>query len=148
VALARPWLFIAALMTSIEETFDALHKSLPFTWNGDEKYDTVNPFGDPRQLQYHALWTFDTQNDVLRYTNRDGCSQILLGLLRDRFVSLADMESVDGPVASSLDPTFDSKMSSWKPQIEVMTECVLLHIAYFAIFITSGGTFFEIVTTL
>ncbi|KAF2810984.1 uncharacterized protein BDZ99DRAFT_475845 [Mytilinidion resinicola] len=67
-----------------DATFDALHKSLPFMWNNDEKYDTVNPFGDPRQLQYHALWTFDTQNDVLRYTSRHGCSQIPLALLRER----------------------------------------------------------------
>jgi hypothetical protein len=34
---------------STEGTFDALHKLLPFEWNDDEKYDTVNPFGDPRQ---------------------------------------------------------------------------------------------------
>ncbi|OCK76592.1 hypothetical protein K432DRAFT_360103 [Lepidopterella palustris CBS 459.81] len=106
-------------MTFIEATFDALHKSLPFKWNDHEKYDTVNPFGDPRQLQYHALWTFDTQNDVLRHTNRDGCSQIRLALLRERVVSLADMESLGGPIPLPLEPTFDSELLYWKPQVEV-----------------------------
>lgn len=128
---SHPWLFITALMASIEATFDALHQSLPFKWNDDEKYDTVNPFGDHRQLQYHALWTFDNQNDVLRYTNRDGCSQILLSLLRGRVVSLDDMESLGGPVPLPLEPTFDSEMSSWKPQLMVdhriraFTHCLL-----------------------
>ncbi len=106
-------------MTSIEATFDALHKSLPFKWNNDEKYDTVNPFGDPRQLQYHALWTFDTQNDVLRYTNCDGCSQIPLTLLRERAISLADMESLGGPVPLPSGPAFKSEMPYWKPQVKV-----------------------------
>ena len=115
----RPWPFKTALITSIEASFDALHKSLPFEWSDDEKYDIVNPFGDPRQLQYHALWTFDTQNDVLRYTNRDGCSQILLTLLRERVVSLADMESLGGPVPLPVEPTFNLEMPYWKPQFKV-----------------------------
>ncbi|KAJ4364140.1 hypothetical protein N0V83_009595 [Neocucurbitaria cava] len=102
-----------------EGTFDALHKRLPFKWNDDEEYDTVNPFGDPRQLLYHALWTFDTQNDVLRYTNANRCSQVPLGLLRERPVSLADMEQLGGPVPAPLKHTFDSDTPYWKPQIEV-----------------------------
>lgn len=56
---------------------------------------------------------------MLRYTNRDGCSQIPLALLRERIVSLADMESLSGPVPLPLEPTFDSEMPYWKPQVEV-----------------------------
>lgn len=106
-------------MTSTEATFDTLHKKLPFRWNDDEKYDIVNPFGDGRQYQYHALWTFDTQSDVLRYTNRDGCSQIPLALLRKRIVSLADMQPLGGPIPLPLEPTIDSQMPCWKPQFKV-----------------------------
>jgi len=86
------------LLTPIDATFDALHKRLPFKWNKDEVYDTVNPFGDDRQARYHVLWTFDTENDVLRYTNHEGCSQIPLALLRERIVSLTHMEPLGGPV--------------------------------------------------
>ncbi|KAF1948553.1 hypothetical protein CC80DRAFT_431300, partial [Byssothecium circinans] len=97
----------------------ALHKSLPFTWNYDEKYDTVNPLGDSRQIQYHALWTFDIPNDVLQYTNRGRRSQIRLSLLQERVVCLADMESLGGPIPPPLEPTLDSKLPYWRPQVPV-----------------------------
>ncbi|KAI9713584.1 MAG: hypothetical protein M1820_000966 [Bogoriella megaspora] len=105
-----------------EATFDALNKSLPFRWFPDEHpgaYDVLNPFGDRREIQYDALWTFDTQNDVLRYTNRNRCSQIRLGLLRERTVSLEDMELLGGSVPVPAEPTFESEMPRWKPQIKV-----------------------------
>jgi hypothetical protein len=86
-------------LPSIENTFDALHQRLLFKWNDDEKYDTVNLFGetefhvmqaykDMRQGQYRALWIFDTHNNVLRYTSANRCSQIPLSLLRERAVSV------------------------------------------------------------
>lgn len=103
-----------------EETFDALHKHLPFEWKDDEKYDTVNPFGDRRDQQCHALWTFDTRNDMLRYTSATRCSQISLHLLRERAVSPADMEPIPGPIISGpLEYTFDSETPFWKPHVEV-----------------------------
>ncbi|KAH9865885.1 hypothetical protein J1614_009472 [Plenodomus biglobosus] len=106
-------------MPYTERTFNALHKHLPFTWN-DKRYDTVNPFGDPRQLQYHALWTFDTQNDMLRYTNADVFRQIPLALLRERGTgSLADMESLGGPVPALPEHTFDLEKRYWEPHAKV-----------------------------
>lgn len=106
-------------LPSTERTFDALHKHLSFKWNDEEKYDTVNPFRDPRQYQYHALWTFDTRNDVLRYTSADRCSQIPLGLLRERAASLADMEPLGGPIPVSLEHTFVSETPCWKTHVGV-----------------------------
>ncbi|ORY05069.1 hypothetical protein BCR34DRAFT_572300 [Clohesyomyces aquaticus] len=102
-----------------EGTFGALHKSLPFKGNADENYDTVNPFGDSRYYQYHALWTFDTQIDMLRYTNVNRCSQIPLGLLRERAVSLANMELLGGPVPVPLEHTLDPDTPYWRPQLEI-----------------------------
>jgi hypothetical protein len=96
-----------------------LHKDLPFKWNDDEKYDIVNPFGNIRQIQYHALWTFDIGNDVLRYTNLDVCRQISLAFLRERVVSLDDMKPLGGPVPPPAEPDFDSETLLWRPQAKV-----------------------------
>lgn len=74
-----------------EATFDALHSYLPFTWSNEETYDMINPFGDDRDWEYHAIWTFDTQNDVLYYTNHDSRRKVSMTLLRKRVVSLAGM---------------------------------------------------------
>lgn len=99
-------------------TFDTLHKQLPFKWNDDKKYDIINPFGDPRELQYHALWTFDTQNNLLRYTNANSRRQMPLALLRERTVSLGDMISIGGPIPVPMECKLDST-PEWKPQIQV-----------------------------
>jgi hypothetical protein len=55
----------------------------------------------------------------LRHTNRDSCSQIPLALLREGVVSMADMESLGGPVSLPSEPTFESEMPHWKPQVKV-----------------------------
>lgn len=108
-------------MPSTEETFDILHKRLRCYWTEGEKYDTIEPFGDSRQLRYHAFWTFDTPNDVLRRTDANSRSQIPLALLRERTASLADMESTGGPVPVpvALEYPLHSEKPYWKPQIKV-----------------------------
>ncbi|KAF2475476.1 uncharacterized protein BDR25DRAFT_310840 [Lindgomyces ingoldianus] len=110
-------------MKFIEETFDVLHKSLTFKWNDGEKYATANPFGDPRQFQYHTPWIFDTQNDVLRDTNCGGCSQIPPALFRERVVNISDMESIGGLVPLPFEPTFDSEMPSWDRNLTQILRC-------------------------
>jgi hypothetical protein len=79
----------------------------------------MQAYKDMRQGQYRALWTFDTQNDVLRYTNANRCSQIPLSLLRERVVSLADMEPLGGPIPVPLEHTFVSETPYWKPHVVV-----------------------------
>ncbi|KAH7389436.1 hypothetical protein DE146DRAFT_747597 [Phaeosphaeria sp. MPI-PUGE-AT-0046c] len=91
-----------------EETFDVLHKRLPFEWDDKEKCDT-----------YHALWTFDTLNDVLRYTSANRCSQIPLGLLRERAVSQANMEPLGGPLPVPLEHALHSETPYWRPHARV-----------------------------
>lgn len=110
---------MAVLIASIDATFDALLDHLPFTWVEHERYDTVSPFGDSRAFQYQALWTFDTHDDLLRFVNRNGRSQIPLALLRERAVSLADMESLGGPFPKPVEPTLDSDLPYWQPKIVV-----------------------------
>lgn len=102
-----------------ETTFDPLRKNLPFKWYDDEKFDTANPFGDSRQIQYHALWTFDTQRCTLRLTNAKGRWQIPFARLRKRPVSLDDMQLLGGPVPVLPEPVLDKSISYWKPQIVV-----------------------------
>nr|POE72074.1 hypothetical protein CFP56_11950 [Quercus suber] len=104
-----------------EETFGALRKNLPFLWHDDEVYDTVNPFGDRRQTQFHALWKFDTRRDLLYYNNWRYRSLMSLSLLRNRVVSMADMEFLGGPVPNSLPlkPERYVKEAYWKPKIEI-----------------------------
>jgi hypothetical protein len=114
----RPSEFKLRLIRSSDATYDALLSEIPFKWNDDEYYDTVNPFGDLRQIDYDALWTFDIANDVLRYTNCSRCSHISLSLLRRGGVSLADMEALGGPVPDPLTPTFDPATQYWEPQVE------------------------------
>ncbi|KAF1959408.1 hypothetical protein CC80DRAFT_406620, partial [Byssothecium circinans] len=97
----------------------ALRKDLPFTWNKEEVYDTVNPFGDPRQGDFESLWTFDIDNDTLLHTNRYRRTQISLALLRDRPVTLADMTYLGPPVPSPVDPTAGLTEPYWKPQVQV-----------------------------
>ncbi|KAF2785936.1 hypothetical protein K505DRAFT_380591 [Melanomma pulvis-pyrius CBS 109.77] len=102
-----------------DATFDALHAGLPFKWTETEPYDTVNPFGDFRQIDFKALWTFDLPNDILLYINRHHRAHIPLGVLRSSPVTLGDMESLGPPVPPLLHPTLDSAMPCWKPQIQV-----------------------------
>ncbi|KAF2493951.1 hypothetical protein BU16DRAFT_60318 [Lophium mytilinum] len=102
-----------------DATFDALYNTCPFRWSDGDMYDTIVPFGDEREAQYQSLWTFDIQNDVLRYTNRDGCSQIPLALLRERAVSLSDMKPLEGPLPLPFKPAFDPEGPYWEPQIKV-----------------------------
>ncbi|KAF2249461.1 Cryptochrome/photolyase FAD-binding domain-containing protein [Trematosphaeria pertusa] len=106
-------------LTLTDATFDALHAGIPFKWTEAEPYDTVNPFGDFRQIDFKALWTFDIQNDVLLHINRHHRAQIPLGVLRSRPVTLGDMEPLGPPVPPLLHPTLDSGMPCWKPQIQV-----------------------------
>ena len=79
----------------------------------------MNPFGDRRQGDYHALWTFDIDNDTLLHTNRHRRCRIPLALLRERIVTLADMKPLGPPVPLPLEPGVDSETRFWKPQIEV-----------------------------
>ncbi|OCK78658.1 hypothetical protein K432DRAFT_417860 [Lepidopterella palustris CBS 459.81] len=55
------------------------------------------PFGDDRHGLYLALWTFDIENDALLYVDRHHRSWIPLTLLRERNMTLADMESLGPP---------------------------------------------------
>ncbi|KAF2762626.1 hypothetical protein EJ05DRAFT_506330 [Pseudovirgaria hyperparasitica] len=101
-------------------TFDTLHADLPFRWREAEPYDIVNPFGDFREIDFKALWTFDFQNDVLIYINRHHRARIPLGVLRSSPVTLGDMESLGPPVPSLLHPTLEpSVVPCWKPQVQV-----------------------------
>lgn len=104
-----------------EETADVLRKELPFRWFDSKPYDTINPFGDARQTQYHSLWRFDTQKDLLHHINRSHQRQMPLALLRSRMVSMADMELLGGPVPalSAMETEWSPEASYWKPSFEI-----------------------------
>jgi hypothetical protein len=99
--------------------FGPLRKQLPFKWHDDEKYDTVNPFGDIRDIQYHAQWTFDIRDCTLNYIDARGHRQLPFARLQDRPLSLADMQLLGGPVPMFSVPTLGSITSYWEPKIEV-----------------------------
>jgi hypothetical protein len=99
--------------------FEALHKDLPFQWCKEALYDTVNPFGDMRQVDYKTLWTFNIVNGTLLYTNRHCSSKIRLDYLRSRPISLPDFEYLGPPVPSLLHLTMSSSMPYWIPDIQV-----------------------------
>lgn len=100
-----------------------MHKELPFHWYDGQLYDTVNPFGDSRQSQYRSLWTFDTQKDLLHHINRSHRSQVPLSSLRERTVSMADMEVLGGPVPApaplALETESGPEASYWKPDFKI-----------------------------
>jgi len=106
-------------LTFTDTTLDTLHSRVPYEWIETEPYDTVNPFGDYRGMDYKALWTFDLQNDVLIYINRHRRAQIPLSVLRSRPVTLDDMETLGPPVPPLLHPTLDPAVPCWKPQVQV-----------------------------
>lgn len=107
------------LKLQTDETFKTLHKRLPFVWLETEPYDTVNPFGDFRGIDFKALWNFDIQNDTLTYINRDRRAQISLDVLRSRPVTLDDMKTLGPPVPPSIHPRLDPAIPHWKPHVQV-----------------------------
>jgi hypothetical protein len=96
-----------------------LRRDLPFKWFKSEWYDTVNPFGDIRQIQYRTLWTFDMENDVLIHTNRNGRRKLPLPLLVERTVSLDDMQIPGLPFPQLLRPTKVLERQVWESKVEV-----------------------------
>jgi hypothetical protein len=108
-------------LTVTDTTFDKLHSRLPYKWIETEPYDTVNPFGDSRAIDFKALWTFDIQKDLLIHINRRRRAHISLSVLRSRPVTLGDMETLGPPVPPLLPvpSTLDSAVPCWKPQVQV-----------------------------
>lgn len=96
-----------------------LHKALPFTWSDHEWYDTVNLFGDSRQIQYRTLWTFDLVEDVLIHTNASGRRKLSLQSLRDQRVKLSEMQTMDTQALHLLSPTTRSLGEIWKPDLVI-----------------------------
>jgi hypothetical protein len=99
--------------------FAPLRERLPFKWSDEDKYDTVIPFGDSRGTQYHAQWTFDIRDCTLHHANSTGRRQMPFSRLRERPVSLADMQLLGGPVPELSVPALDTVTSSRKPKLEV-----------------------------
>jgi hypothetical protein len=108
-----------ALTDTTFDTLGTLHSHLPCQWIETEPYDTINPFGDSRGIDFKALWTFDIQNDVLIYISRDRRAQISLSVLRSRPVTLDDMETLGPPLPPLLHPMLDPAVPCWKPQVQV-----------------------------
>jgi hypothetical protein len=98
-----------------------LSKLLPFGWFDTEYYDTVCPFDDDRSSGYHAIWTFDAAEGVLRYTNHKCSRQISFATLRQRPVTFRDMQPVNLLVDSipAIGPAFGPDVTFWQPPVKV-----------------------------
>jgi hypothetical protein len=103
-----------------EPSFDALSKPLPFGWFDIEYYDTIYPFDDDRSDGYHAMWTFDAVEGVLRYTNHKCSRQISFAALRQRPVAFHEPQPVNIPVVSipAIGPAFGPDVAFWQPPVE------------------------------
>lgn len=97
--------------------FEALYTKLPYKW--EKVYDTINPFGDYRQVVFQTAWTFDIEHDVLLHANQGGTRKTPISLLRQRTATLNDFEPLSPPSSSLQALKFHSITPSWEPEVVV-----------------------------
>ncbi|KAF2476818.1 uncharacterized protein BDR25DRAFT_390589 [Lindgomyces ingoldianus] len=109
--------FVRIISKLEKVSLNTLRTALPFKWNENEPYDTVNPFGDIRGIDFHALWTFNLDDGILLQTNRYHRRRIPLSCLRNGLITLASMEYLGPPVPLRSNPTHSLTTPCWRPQV-------------------------------
>lgn len=87
----------------VESTFDALFGGIHREWYQQD--DVIDPFDDRLHIHVATVWTFDIDDDTLRFDKKDKRRKIPLSALRQRPIEISDFEHYKPPVI----PSFNSQ---------------------------------------